>query len=301
MRRNPSTGSGRRLLATAATIAVVTATAGFTVLAGSSGSSAAGTPSSAYAFAADGPLPFAGQPYVESSNGKTQSAELLELPENPLAELGAGKVSAGNNKASVEMLNLLVGAGVFSQLPPLPAEFKAQCANLPTTGIGDLPALPVIPLPGLPDLNDLIGELPAKNLKELCDLLLTPPSSLVGLDMLKVACNGNTGTVELGTLKVLGVNVPAPSMAPNTTIPLGPLGAITINKQTKNDDGSFTVKGLEIALGPDTPLETTITFGSATCAKYKAPGKPKPTPSPIGHTPTAPSPTPVPTQLPVTG
>jgi hypothetical protein len=298
MRRNPSTSSGRRLIATAATVTVVTATAGFTVLAGSTGSTAAGTPSSAYAFAAEGALPFAGQPYVESSDGKTQTANLVELPENPLAELGAGTVSAGNNKASVEMLNLSVGGGVVDQLPEVPPELKAQCDALPDTGIGDLPvpdlpAIPELPVPGLPDLNELPDQLPADDLRELCRLLLTPPSSLLGLDMLKVACNGATGTVEMGALTVLGAKVPAPAMAPNTTIPGGPLFTITLNKQTTNADGSFNVKGLEISLGGGAQV---ITFGSATCAKFT-----KPKPTPVGHTPTAPSPTPVPTSLPVTG
>ncbi|WP_109509676.1 choice-of-anchor P family protein [Nocardioides speluncae] len=288
----------RNLIATAATVAVVTATAGFAVLAGSSGSTAAGTPSSAYAFAAEGALPFAGQPYVESSDGKTQTANLVELPDNPLAALGAGTVSAGDNKASVEMLNLSVGGGVFDQLPEVPEDLKKQCDALPDTGIGDLPvpelpAIPALPVPGLPDLNDLPDELPADDLRELCRLLLTPPSSLVGLDLLKVSCNGATGTVEMGALTVLGVKVPAPAMTPNTTIPGGPLFTITLNKQTKNADGSFTVKGMEISLGGGAQV---ITFGNATCAKFTKPTKPTPT-----NTPTAPSPTPVPTNLPVTG
>lgn len=288
----------RNLIATAATVAVVTATAGFTVLAGSSGSSAAGTRSSAYAFSAEGPLPIAGTPYVESGDGKTYTASAAELPENPLAELAAGTVSAGNNKASVEMLNVGVGGGVFDQLPDVPPELKAQCDQLPDAGVGDLPvpdlpAIPELPVPGLPDLNDLPDQLPADNLRDLCRLLLTPPSSLLELDMMKVSCNGQQGAVEMGPVTVLGQRFEAP-LTQLPALPPNPLVNVTVGEETHHPDGSFTITGLKISLGDGAQ---SITLGSATCAKFKAPTKP----NPVDHTPTAPSPTPVPTNLPVTG
>jgi phage baseplate assembly protein gpV len=279
----------RDLKALAGTAAVVTATASFAVLAGSTAVDARSTTSSAYGVSAAGALPFDMTPYVESSDGKTHTSSAVELPDNPLLSVRAGTVSAGNDAASVQLLDVGVGQGGFDQLPEPPQELRDQCANLPDAGTGDLPTgdLPDVPIPGFPSLDDL----PASDLQELCDLLLTPPDSVLSVGAVHVWCKGDTGAVDVANLKVLGQAVDVPSTAPNTSLPANPLVGLTVNKQTKNADGSFTVSGLVIDLGDGSQ---TITLGSATCAKPAAKHHASPTP-------TAPTPTPVVTTHPVTG
>jgi hypothetical protein len=281
----------RDLKALAGTAVVVTATASFAVLAGSSAVDARSTTSSAYGVSAAGGLPLDKTPYVESSDGSTHTTSQVELPDNPLLSLRAATISAGNDSASVQLLDVGIGQGGFDQLPEPPDELKDACAGLRDAGSDDLPLgeVPEIPVPGFPSLDDL----PASDLQELCNLLLTPPDSVLGVDAVHVWCQGDTGAVEVTNLKVLGQAVDVPSTAPNTSLPANPLVGITVNKQTKNADGSFTVEGLVIDLGDGSQ---TITLGSATCAKPAAKHHASPTP-----TPTAPSPTPVVTTHPVTG
>jgi len=280
----------RDLKALAGTAVVVTATASFAVLAGSSAVDARTTTSSAYGIAAAGALPLDKTPYVESGDGSTVTTSEVELPDNPLLSLRAATVTAGNDSASVELLNVGVGEGGLDQLPEPPQELKDACANLPASpSTDDLPLdqLPEIPIPGFPSPD----ELPASDLQELCNVLLTPPDSVLSVDAVHVFCQGDTGAVEVADLKVLGQAVNIPSTAPNTSLPANPLVGLTLNKQTKHADGSFTVEGLVIDLGDGSQ---TITLGSATCAKPAATHSPSPTP-------TAPSPTPVVTTHPVTG
>jgi len=281
----------RDLKALAGTAVVVTATASFAVLAGSSAVDARSTTSSAYGVSAAGGLPLDKTPYVESSDGSTHTTSQVELPDNPLLSLRAATISAGNDSASVQLLDVGIGRGGFDQLPEPPDELKDACAGLRDAGTDDLPLgeVPEIPVPGFPSLDDL----PASDLQELCNLLLTPPDSVLGVDAVHVWCQGDTGAVDVANLKVLGQAVDVPSTAPNTSLPANPLVGITVNKQTKNADGSFTVEGLVIDLGDGSQ---TITLGSATCAKPAAKHHASSTP-----TPTAPAPTPVVTTHPVTG
>jgi hypothetical protein len=275
MRRDLTAGAGLALLLAAATVALTTP------------GHAEGTASSAYGLAAVGPLPVEATPKVASTDGSRQTTSLAELPDNPLIELQAATVTAEADTASVQLVGTTVGGDLLSQLPEPPAELTQLCTSLPETGLptGELPEPPALPIPGLEDLPSL-EELPADDLRSLCQLLTTPPDSLLGAGVIEVACQGDSGTVTVADLDVLGQPVTIPSTAPNTEIPADPLLNITVNRQTSNADGSFTVEGLVVSVGDGTEV---ITLGSATC------GNPRRTP------PVAPAPVPVQAHVPVTG
>jgi len=173
-------------------------------------------------------------------------------------------VTAGNDAASVELFDVTIGQGALSQVK-VPAELKQTCANLPAQGADDLP-IPDLPLPdlGLPLPTPSTADLPAKNLPELCNLLLTPPSSLLGIDTVNVWCSGDDGGVDIGSLTLLGQKVAVPTTKQVVTIPAAPLATITVNERTKRSDGSFTITGLTINLGNGAQV---IRLASATCAK----------------------------------
>ena len=278
---------------------------GVQVVAGAPVGNAAARASSAYAVSADGQVPIAKTPYAESLDGKRQSSSALELPKNPLLSVRAGTVTAGNDTASVELFDIVVGPNILDQVK-LPPDLKKSCDTLPATGADELP-IPNLPLPSLgiplPDLKTV--DLPVKNLPDLCKLLLTPPSSLLGIEGLSVWCSGDQGGVDIGALTLLGQRVAVPTVKQSATIPAAPLATITVNQQAKHSDGAFTITGLTINLGG----AQTIRLASATCAKPPAKPTPKPTqptttlpvPLPEQPAPAAPTPTPVKTHHPVTG
>jgi hypothetical protein len=275
----------------------------FSLVASSPVGNAAARPSSAYAVSAEGQVPIPKTPYVESSDGRRKTSSDLELPHNPLLSARAGTVTAGNDSASVELFDVVVGPDVLSQVK-VPPELKKACADLPAEGADDLP-IPELPLPelGLPLPAPTTADLPAKNLPELCKLLLTPPSSLLGVDIVNVWCSGDDGGVDIGSLTLLGQEIAVPESNETVTIPAAPLATITVNERTKRSDGSFTVTGLTINLGDGAEV---IRLASATCAKPVPEAKPtpKPTPTltaPVDQPPRAPIPTPVKTHHPVTG
>jgi hypothetical protein len=284
----------------------VTGLVALTVVASAPAGNAADRPSSAYAIGADGQVPINKTPYVESRDGRERSSSAFELPKNALLSARAATVTAGNDKASVELLDVTVGKGALDQVK-LPPELKKSCASLPATGADDLP-VPDLPLPDLglplPDLTTL--DLPAKNLPQLCDLLLTPPSSVLGIDSVNVWCAGDRGGVDIGSLTVLGQRIQIPDTEQGAVIPAAPLATITVNEQARRPDGSFTITGLTINLGDGAQV---IRLASATCAKPAAKPTPKPRPVPVPSTdvgfpppaPPAPTPTPVKTHHPVTG
>jgi len=296
----------RNIVPTALTAAAVTGLVALTLVASAPAGNAVDRPSSAYAVGADGQVPVEKTPYVESRDGREHSSSALELPKNPLLSARTATVTAGNDKASVELLDVTLGQGALNQVK-LPPELKKSCASLPATGADDLP-IPDLPLPDLglplPDLSTV--DLPVKNLPELCDLLLTPPSSILGIDAINVWCAGDRGGVDVGSLTLLGLKIQIPSTKEGAVIPAAPLATITVNEQSAGADGSFTVTGLTINLGNGAQV---IRLASATCAKPAA--KPKPTPKPtptvpipgndVGVPPAAPVPTPVKTHHPVTG
>ncbi|GAA1713749.1 hypothetical protein GCM10009745_72480 [Kribbella yunnanensis] len=294
----------RQLAPTVVTAAAVAGVVAFSLVASTPVGSAATRPSSAYAVSAEGQVPVDKTPYVESLDGKPKKSSALELPDNPLLAVRAGTVNAGNNSASVELIDISVGADILGQIP-IPPDLKKQCDALPPTGADDLP-LPDIKLPDLglpiplPSLST--KDLPVKNLPDLCKLLLTPPSSLVGIDAVNVWCSGAKGGIDVGALTLLGQTIKIPSTTETFSTPANPLIAITVNEQIKNADGSFTITGLKINLGNGAQI---IRLASATCAK-PATVKPTPTPTPtppppVEGPPNAPTPTPIKTHIPVTG
>ncbi|TDU88224.1 hypothetical protein EV138_1766 [Kribbella voronezhensis] len=290
---------------TVLTIAAVAGVVTFSLVASAPAGTAASTPSSAYGITATGQVPVAKTPYVESPDGKRHTSAALELPQNPLIALRAGNVSAGNDSASVELFDLTVGPDLLKQIK-IPPELKQKCATLPATGAGDLP-IPELPLPdlGLPLPKLSTKDLPVKNLPDLCNLLLTPPSSLLAIDSVNVYCTGDSGAVDIGSLTLLGQKIAVPSTKQSVVIPAAPLAKITVNEQTKGSDGSFTITALTIDLGNGAEV---IKLASATCAKPAAKPTPKPTHQPTipqptepGNVPPAPVPKPVKTHHAVTG
>jgi hypothetical protein len=289
---------------TVLTIAAVTGLVTFSLVASAPIGSAASKPSSAYGISATGQVPVAKTPYVESPDGKRHTSSALELPQNPLISLRAGNSTAGNDSAAVELFDLTLGPGLLDQVK-IPPQLKQSCANLPATGAADLP-VPDLPLPdlGLPLPKLSTKDLPVKNLPDLCNLLTTPPSSLLALDSVNVYCTGDSGAVDIGSLTLLGQKIAIPSTKQSFTIPAAPLAKITVNEQSKAADGSFTITALTIDLGNGAEV---IRLASATCAKPAAASKPTPKPRPTlqptepGNVPAAPVPKPVKTHQAVTG
>ncbi|MEU4605952.1 hypothetical protein AB0F43_23440 [Kribbella sp. NPDC023972] len=293
----------RHFAPTVLTVTAVTGVVAFSLVASSPVVNAAARPSSAYAVSAEGQVPIDKTPYAESADGRRHTTSALELPKNPLLSVRAGTATAGNDSASVELFDVIVGPDALSQVK-VPPELKQACATLPAQGANDLP-IPDLPLPdlGLPLPAPSTGDLPAKNLPELCNLLLTPPSSLLGIDAVNVWCSGDDGGVDIGSLTLLGQKIAVPTTKQEVTIPAAPLATITVNQRTKRSDGSFTITGLTINLGNGAQI---IRLASATCAKppAKPTAKPTPTqnhPAPVDQAPMAPIPTPVKTHHPVTG
>jgi hypothetical protein len=293
----------RHLAPTVLTVTAVTGVIAFSLVASSPVGNAAARPSSAYAVSAEGQVPVDKTPYIESSDGRRQSSSALELPKNPLLSVRAGTVTAGNDAASVELFDVVIGPDVLSQVK-VPPELKQTCSTLPAQGADDLP-IPDLPLPdlGLPLPTPSTADLPVENLPQLCNLLLTPPSSLLAIDAVNVWCTGDDGGVDIGSLTLLGQKIAVPTTKQVITIPAAPLATITVNERTRRTDGSFTITGLTINLGNGAEI---IRLASATCAKPAAKSSPKPTPqptlpAPVDQPPMAPIPTPVKTHHPVTG
>jgi hypothetical protein len=269
----------------ALTFAATTCLATAAVVVGSAGGGyAAATTSSAYGISAEGPVPIEKTPYVESTDGSPQSTGGGTVPDNPLVSGEIANLTAGNGKAAVKLVDATIGGG----LPQPPAELLTFCEQLPDQGLpqvpGDLPGIPGVPSP---------GQLPADDLRSLCELVLTPPDSLVSADVVQVSCHGDQGNVRVVGLEVAGQEVPVPDPEPNTSIPDNPLIGLTVNKQTRNADGSFTVSALEIMLGGTQK----VTLGSTTC------GERVPAVADTSGQAPAPAPAPAPVQrnAPVTG
>ena len=277
---------------TAGVSGVAATAAAAVVMAATGVAQADGSTSSAYGFKAEGPFPAEPMPSVESRDGSERTVELGAAPENQLVAVAAGTVTAGNQSASVELLDVEVGRGLLAELPDAPPELLELCQNLPEQGLPTPPdGLPELPIPGLPSLEDL----PAEDLRSLCELILTPPESLLGIDRVRVSCEGRNGSVEVAGLEVAGNEVPTPVLPVDAGIPANPLVTITANRQTENADGSFTVEGLVIDLGDGTQE---ITLGSATCGGAVAVPGGRP---PVEEPPVAEAPQPVPADVPVTG
>jgi hypothetical protein len=254
-------------------------------------SSAAPTKSFAYGLSINGE---GKQPYIESTDGSTQS-QGGEIPQNPLLYGGVVSLSAGDDQASIEVANLTAGEA----LQELPPELTDQLDQLTA-------ACEEVVDPVSEEIPDILGELPIGGVEQptseeivaFCnDLLDGAIPNLAELDALEVSCDGDSGDVTIAGLRVLGAEVPLLGTIPeNTTVlPAESPVQITLNRQTANKDGSFTVDGIVATLGPDGEGE--IILGSTTCGVPIAQDVNNPNPNP----PPAPTPTPVPTSAPVTG
>lgn len=279
-----------RALAGAGATALGAVTAIAALVIGTTAGYAETVPSSAYGIAAEGPVPIEPTPYVESTDGSRQENSALTLPENPLVSLEVAKVVADEEAASAELLNLglVPGAELPEQLSALNEPLQQLTSGLEPACEAENPAN---------DVNDAIDDLLGGGIgdqldpQQLCDsITATEMPALVSIELVKVACDATSGSVEIANVALLGQQVQIPPLEEETPIlPENPLVTITANKQTTHDDGSFTVVGLEIDLGDGTEV---ITLGSATCG-FNKPDEPE--------KPTAPPPTPVTTGLPVTG
>ncbi|MPY98234.1 MAG: hypothetical protein GEU97_09585 [Actinophytocola sp.] len=245
-------------------------------------------PSSAYGIAAEGPVPIDPTPHVESTDGSRQENSVLTVPENPLVSLEVAKVVADESSASAELLNLglVPGAELPEQLAALNEPLQQLMSGLEPACEAENPAEPVTE--ALSDVlpSEIVEQIDPQTLCASITTAETP--ALVTIELVKVSCDAKSGSVEIANVSLLGQQVAIPPLENETPIlPENPLVTITANKQTTNDDGSFTVVGLEIDLGGGAEV---ITLGAATCGFSETTTPPPPPP-----------PTPVTTGLPVTG
>ncbi len=268
------------MLAATGTVLAVTAAS----IALASPGQADSTRSSAFGISAEGPIPVEPMPSISSSDGRLRESSALSLPDNPLASATISGLYAGNKKAGITLADVGVGGGLLSQLPqtpqlqPLVDACQQGASQLPLSQVPDLG------IPGLPDLTS------PDQVDSFCNSLGGAPDSLLGVNLIRVRCQGTQGDVRVAGLSILGQAVDVPSTDPNTTIPADPLLNITINKQTKHSDGSFSVQGVVVSLGDGTEV---LTLGSATCGTAVAGRAPAKAP--------AEAPKPVVADLPVTG
>lgn len=135
-----------------------------------------------------------------------------------------------------------------------------------------------------PDLNDVLGRQLAQQLDlgQLCKDLQNGLPTPVSLQALDVRCDGKSLGFKVVNLAVLGQTIDLPAtVEPNTTVPLGPLGSLTLNKQGSKQ-GETSVQGVVLSIAE----QADFVLASATC------GSP---------TQDAPKPPVVTTGLPVTG
>jgi hypothetical protein len=254
-------------------------------------SAAATTTSSAYGLAlyAQGEEAIPPTPYVESTDGSTQTTGGT-LPDNPLLSGAIAELSAGDDVATVKLVDLTVGSGAEG----LPQELKDGLAQLQQActafeqSPGDIPPVfEELPIPGMqtPTVEDVAT---------LCEGLLDAdiPNALE-VGVLDIRCEGDAGRVTVTNVAALGAPVPeiVGDVEPNTRLlPDNPLLNVVVNRQTAHANGAFTVDGLvvEVAEGG---LELVV--GSVTCGEPQK--RTRDTPPP------APAPTPVPASVPVTG
>ncbi|MGH3434161.1 MAG: hypothetical protein ACRDQB_15130 [Thermocrispum sp.] len=277
----------RRAIAAAGAATLGAATAVVALAASTTVGFAETTTSSAYGVAAEGAIPIEPTPYVESTDGTTQTSTALELPENPLISLKAADLTAGDDTASVELLD--VGVLPIGELPEqLEGAFEQfKNALQPLCEMDD----PVGQIPPNPITDALPDELTdALDPNQLCESLENPPSALLELGLVEVSCEGDEGSVRLVDITLLGQELPIPEAPEDLPeFPENPLLTIAANKQVQGEDGSFSVTGLEITIGGDAQK---LSIGNATCGAVDDDDDDDPTATP---------PAPVTTGLPVTG
>jgi hypothetical protein len=305
MKKSLTAGVGAlTLVASAATVALV---------GGAGTASAAGNPSSAFGIEATGFLPIEATPVVESTDGSLVEDSAATFPENPLLTGGIMEVSAQNGAASATVADLQVGDGLLSQLPPEVTEpLGTACDDLTASlPLGDVTG-PVNQdllgnvetildelsnsTAGTPlDLSALaaleLDDLLPTELSGLCDVL-SGESGLVNATAIEASCTGDTGAATIADLTAIGLPLEVNTDRPNTAVGIEGVVTATVNRQTQNANGTFTVDALVLELlGQQEIVVASATCGEVTADEPDSPDEPG----------DAPTPTPVPGDLPVTG
>ncbi|TYL51824.1 hypothetical protein FXB39_08650 [Nocardioides sp. BGMRC 2183] len=309
----------RLIAATGSTLALVAGGVCVALVGGSGTASAAGQPSSAFGLELTG----AGTavidriPSVTSKDGKQVEDSLIAIPDNPLLTGGVVNVSARNGKASSSVTDLGIGGGILEQAPQLAELFtqlQPACDALDQIPLGTIADQIIDPATGtlLPQLLEQVvngagqagldlslvtaldlSELLPDQLGDLCDL--AAGSDLIEADAVTSECNGNTGTVAIADLAVAGLSPRIDTNAPNKSVSIPGLLTLTVNRQTKNSDGTFTVDALYLNLFDQVEL----TVASSTCGEVTSR---TPNPEDPDDPSDAPTPTdPITTNAPVTG
>lgn len=310
MKGNPMKNT-RTLASVASALVLVGGGASLTLLGGGGAAVAAGEPSSAFGIELNlaGNAVIEPTPFVESTDGSLVTDSLVDLPADPLLDAGVVNASAENGaaEASVANLDVVLLDGALAPLTELGDQLTPLCDALDqiplqdiidgATGPGGnlLPDLlgpiveavdPAIDLSLLTAL-DISEVLPAQ-LGDLCDFALS--GNLLGADAVTASCEGDTGnTVIEGTDGLVGSLID--TNTPNSSVAIPGVVEVTVNRQTANADGTFTVDAIYVNLLDQ--LELTV--ASATCGEVTDDGGPTDDPS------DAPSPTPIETNVPVTG
>jgi hypothetical protein len=234
---------------------------------------------------------------VESTDGSTKTAGGPGAFPAEAAPLLSGDVlalTAGDDKASVEVTDLAIG-NVGGQIPPELKPLTDQLEQLKEACLGFEAPNPVPDLGGLPIP---VPEISPADFDEFCGLLDDNFASLATLETLRVACNGDSGSVTVLGASLLGVPLPIEDLenvAPDTELfPGNPLLQVTLNRQTEGPRGAFTVDGLVVSLGEG---QAEAVVGSTTCGE----GIPQAAEGSSPEAPTAPAPTPQRGSAPVTG
>ncbi|MBM9460275.1 hypothetical protein JK386_10210 [Nocardioides sp. zg-536] len=307
----------RTLASAAGALALVTGVASLALIGGGGAASAAGQPSSAFGIqlTAAGTNAIDATPLVTSNDGAPITDSLVTLPPNPLLTGGVISVEAKNGSARASVADLKVAGGLLEQAPQLQQLFtqlQPVCDGLDLIPLGQVLDQLRDPVTGtlLPaaleqlvagagqagldlslvtalDLSEILPE----TLGDLCDVVAG--GALVGATAVAAECTGTTGTTTITDLGILGVDSLLDTNKPNSKVEVPGLLEVTVNRQTTNADGTFTVDALYVNLFGQ--LELTV--GSATCGEVTNRVDNPETPD----TPDAPVPTPVETNVPVTG
>lgn len=301
----------KRHLSAAGGALLLTAAAASVALVGGSGpSQAAGSPSSAYGIAATGAFPFDPTPHVVSDDGSLVTDSAGSAPDNPLLTGGLLEVSAENGAASARLLDLGVGHGIVDQLPPeLATQLQPVCDGFEQVPVEDVtdPVTGQLLEGALEDaLNEVgantdpvdisaitaldLGDLLPDQLGGLCDVL-AGEGGLLDADVVEASCQGDHGTTTIAGLQALGLPVEIGTETAGDSLTIPGLLSLTVNRQTSNADGTFTVDALVLGLFG----QEEVVVASATCGRVTFRDEPEPDPD------DPPSPTPVETDLPVTG
>jgi hypothetical protein len=300
----------RTLASVASALVLVGGGASLALLGGGGTAVAAGTPSSAFGLELNlaGNAAIPPTPFVESTDGTLVTNSLIDLPVAPLLDAGLVNASAENGKAeaSVANLDVVLLEGPLAALDTLGEQLAPLCDVLDQIPVDQLTGaltgpngnlLPDLLGPVVEALNPAIdlslltaldlSDVTSGQLGDLCDFATT--GTLLGADAVTASCNGQTGnTVIEGTNGLVGSLID--TNTPNSSVAIPGVVEVTVNRQTKNADGTFTVDAIYVNLLDQ--LELTV--ASATCGLVSDDEE---TDDPSD----APSPTPIESHVPVTG